>query len=151
MAKKKKAPPKNDFAFEENNDICSFSDIVPNDGICISSFSFGEDFSNDTSVISTTINKTENSNASTMSTENTSSNNTMSFNNRITPVSYGAAPPIDGEAANIKRSYTLRASTIRKINELKSIHPEINVCVSSIVDIAIDHYHNHIINEGGIQ
>ncbi|MVX63654.1 hypothetical protein GKZ28_08090 [Clostridium chromiireducens] len=75
MAKKKKAPPKNDFAFEENN----------------------------------------------------------------------------GETANIKRSYTLRASTIRKINELKSIHPEINVCISSIVDIAIDHYHNHIINEGGIQ
>jgi len=31
------------------------------------------------------------------------------------------------------------------INELKSIHPTINVCVSSIVDIAIDHY--HIVNE----
>ncbi|OOP74341.1 hypothetical protein [Clostridium beijerinckii] len=151
MAKKKKAPPKNDFAFEENNDICSFSNTLPSDGICISSFSFEDNCNNDTSVINTTINKTENSNESTISTESTSSNNPLSFNSRITPVSYGAVPPIDGETANIKRSYTLRSSTIRKINELKSIHPEINVCISSIVDIAIDHYHNHIINEGGIQ
>lgn len=58
------------------------------------------------------------------------------------------APPIDGEYLDIKRTYMLRASTFRKINELKSIHPEINTYVSSIIDIAIAHYYNHIINEG---
>lgn len=39
----------------------------------------------------------------------------------------------------------LRAPTVRKINEL---NPEINTYVSTIVDIAIAHYYNHIINEG---
>jgi len=56
-----------------------------------------------------------------------------------------------GETPTIKRTYTLRDSTIRKINELKNVHPDINVCVSSIVDIALDHYHNYILNEGGTQ
>ncbi|GAA0078925.1 hypothetical protein UT300005_33040 [Clostridium sp. CTA-5] len=80
----------------------------------------------------------------------TSSTNNL-FDNRKTPITNGAAPPIDGEDANIKRSYTLRSSTVRKINELKSIHPDINICVSTIVDIAISYYHNHIINKGGFQ
>jgi hypothetical protein len=30
-------------------------------------------------------------------------------------------PPIDGEYLNVKMTYMLRASTVRKINELKSI------------------------------
>lgn len=45
----------------------------------------------------------------------------------------------------------LRASTVRKINELKSIHPELNTYVSTIVDLAIAHYYNYIVNEGGKQ
>lgn len=45
----------------------------------------------------------------------------------------------------------LRASTVRKINELKSIHPELNTYVSTIVDIAIAHYYDHIVNGDGIQ
>ncbi|MBW6408778.1 hypothetical protein [Clostridium weizhouense] len=83
------------------------------------------------------------------SNNNTSINNL--FDNRKTPIANGAAPPIDGEDANIKRSYTLRNSTVRKINELKSIHPDINICVSTLVDIAISYYHNHILNKGGFQ
>ncbi|NRT69126.1 hypothetical protein B0H69_004638 [Clostridium beijerinckii] len=35
--------------------------------------------------------------------------------------------------------------------KLKSIHPDISICVSTIVDIAIDYYHNHIVTEGGTQ
>jgi hypothetical protein len=38
-----------------------------------------------------------------------------------------------------------------KINELKSIHPDLNTYVSTVVDLAIDHYYNHIINEDGKQ
>lgn len=45
----------------------------------------------------------------------------------------------------------LRASTVRKINELKSIHPDLNTYVSTIVDLAIAHYYNYIVNEGGNQ
>lgn len=45
----------------------------------------------------------------------------------------------------------LRSSTVRKLNELKSIHPDINVCVSTIVDIALDHYYKYITEEGGSQ
>ncbi|NOW04190.1 hypothetical protein BCM20_002624 [Clostridium beijerinckii] len=39
------------------------------------------------------------------------------FDNRRTPLPNGATPAIDGETPNIKRNYTLRSSTIRKINE----------------------------------
>jgi len=45
----------------------------------------------------------------------------------------------------------LRSSTVRKLNELKSIHPDLNAYVSTIVDLAIAHYYEHIINEGGAQ
>ncbi|POO88691.1 hypothetical protein C1H57_24600, partial [Clostridium sp. 2-1] len=83
--------------------------------------------------------------------KNTLSSTKELFDNRRTPLPNGAAPAIDGETPNIKRSYTLRNSTIRKINELKSIHPDINVCVSTIVDVAINYYYNHIANEGGTQ
>lgn len=176
MAKRKKdAIPKNDFASEEEVDVCSFSSSSTIDGNCVNSFSFDEDLDDDINVL--TENKSINFNFSdtnTASANTTASNpkiNTTSesninannnsisspspiykiFDNRRTPIANGATPPIDGEEANIKRSYTLRASTIRKINELKSIHPDINVCVSSIVDIAIDFYHNYITNEGGNQ
>lgn len=53
------------------------------------------------------------------------------------------------ENSTIKISYTLRNSTIRKINELKHLNTDINVCVITIVDIAIDQYNNYIVNEGG--
>ena len=88
-------------------------------------------------------------NISLSTNQSVSNKNNILEDNRKAPIVNGMTPPINGEAPTIKRTYTLRSSTIRKINELKSIHPAINVCVSSIVDIAIDHY--HIVNEGGIQ
>jgi hypothetical protein len=66
--------------------------------------------------------------------------------NRKTPIVNGMAPPIDGEYLGVKRTYILRASTVRKINELKSIHPDLNTYVSTIVDLAIAHYYEHIVN-----
>lgn len=73
------------------------------------------------------------------------------FDNRTTPIANGAAPLIEGEVPDIKRTYMLRASTVRKLNELKSIHPDINVCVSTIVDIALDYYYKSIVKEGKSQ
>ena len=150
---------KNDFEYDEG-EVCGFTSEVPTDGNCISSFSFDDD--SDVKDFETN----SKSNIDTISSSNTNNQNSITdsiriknpristkeiFDNRRTPLPNGAAPAIDGETPTIKRSYTLRSSTIRKINELKSIHPDINVCVSTIVDIAIDCYYNHIVNEGGNQ
>lgn len=55
------------------------------------------------------------------------------------------------EDTTSKRSYMLKTSTIKKLNELKYIHPNLNVYISAIVTAAIDHYYNYIVNEGGKQ
>ncbi|MDR3594606.1 hypothetical protein [Clostridium sp.] len=104
-----------------------------------------------------TINSPTTSNNISMSNSNdtTRSNNQITLNknttledNRKAPVVNGMAPPINGEYLDIKRTYMLRASTVRKINQLKSIHPELNTYVSTIVDLAIAHYYDYIINGG---
>ncbi|KJZ82851.1 MULTISPECIES: hypothetical protein [Clostridium] len=162
--------PKNDFEYDEG-EICGFTSEAPIAGDCISSFSFDDDSdiniiqtnsdckSNNTAIqedpktntASTITSNFENNITNSIERKNTLSSTKELFDNRRTPLPNGAAPAIDGETPTIKRSYTLRSSTIRKINELKSIHPDINVCVSTIVDIAIDYYYNHIVNEGGTQ
>jgi len=68
--------------------------------------------------------------------------------NRKAPIVNGCAPPIDGEYLDRKRTYMLRSSTVRKLNELKSINHDLNTYVSTIVDLAIAHYYDHIVNDG---
>ncbi|MRY42958.1 hypothetical protein GKD46_22630 [Parabacteroides distasonis] len=175
MARRKTSNvPKNDFEYDEG-EVYGFTSDAPIVGDCISSFSFDDDSniniiqtssdskSNNNSIQEDPKNNTQTNTASTINSNfknnitnsieitNTLSSTKELFDNRRTPLPNGATPAIDGETPNIKRSYTLRSSTIRKINELKSIHPDINVCVSTIVDIAIEHYHNHIVNEGSTQ
>ena len=171
MARRKTSNvPKNDFEYDEG-EVYGFTSETPIAGDCISSFSFDD---SDTNIIQTSSDSKSNNTADLEEPKNnittsTSNNNFQDninnsieikntlnstkdiFDNRRTPLPNGATPAIDGETPNIKRSYTLRNSTIRKINELKSIHPDINVCVSTIVDIAINYYHNHIVNEAGTQ
>ncbi|OVE67250.1 hypothetical protein CCS79_14065 [Clostridium diolis] len=170
--KKTSNVPKNDFEYDEG-EVYGFTSESPVAGDCISSFSFDDDFdtiqtnseckSNNTAIQEDPKNNAQTNTASTINSNfknnitnsieitNTLSSTKELFDNRRTPLPNGATPAIDGETPNIKRSYTLRSSTIRKINELKSIHPDINVCVSTIVDIAINYYHNHIVNEDGTQ
>ncbi|HBJ1650187.1 TPA: hypothetical protein LA457_001179 [Clostridium botulinum] len=165
MARKKEFKiDKDDIAYEEEVEECSFTDYIPTGKNSIQLFSMENDLAsenkniNDNNLIMETKedvnetikskpnnpdNKTNNNNFKS----NNLSSNTLLFDNRNTPIANGSTPPIDGEAANIKRSYTLRKSTVRKINEIKSIHPDINVCVSTIVDIAITYYYEHIIND----
>jgi hypothetical protein len=59
----------------------------------------------------------------------------------------GLTPTIDGEAFSIKRGYQFRPSTLRKLFELKSKHPDVNTYLNTILDEAINHYYNYIINE----
>jgi hypothetical protein len=166
--------PKNDFEYDEG-EMCGFTSETSITGECISSFSFDDsdadkiqadskfELNNKTAIqespktnIKSTITFGNSYNTKDNTTDSAETKNTLIstkdiFDNRKTPLPNGAAPAINGETPTIKRSYTLRSSTIRKINELKHLHPDINVCVSTIVDIAIDYYHNHIINEGGTQ
>lgn len=165
MARKKEFKiDKDDIAYEEEVEECCFSDYIPTDGNSIQLFSFEDDLdtesksinNNSNSLLETTeeVNKkieSSSNNSANKTNNNTLKNNNLKsnallFDNRKTPIANGAAPSIDGEPSNIKRSYTLRKSTVRKINEIKSIHPDINVCVSTIVDIAIAYYHEHILN-----
>jgi len=61
----------------------------------------------------------------------------------------GLTPPINGEHYTVKRSYSMRPSTVRKLNALKADHPDVNVLFNTIVDMAISHYYNYIVNEKG--
>ncbi|MCS6131101.1 hypothetical protein DWV13_05505 [Clostridium botulinum] len=56
----------------------------------------------------------------------------------------GLTTPIDGELFNIKRSYQFRSSTLRKLLELKSKDPDINIYLNQIIDKAICFYYDHI-------
>ena len=176
MARRKQNElPKNDFAAKEDLDICSFTSEPIVTGECISSFSFDDDCINENKVdLITTNQNIKNIDTSPKVTndtihfnisstdeqiissnhpnnKNTSNKNNLLNDNRKAPIVNGMAPPINGEYLDVKRTYMLRASTVRKINELKSIHPELNTYVSTIVDLAIAHYYEYIANEGGTQ
>ena len=66
-------------------------------------------------------------------------NNTDILDMRKLSVVNGLTPPIDVEKLEYKRCYMLRFSTLKNLEQIKAMHPEI-VYVSSIVDIAINHY-----------
>lgn len=61
----------------------------------------------------------------------------------------GVTPPINGENFTLKRGYQLRPSTLRKLNELKAKHPDVNVYLNTILDAAINHYYDYIFNKNG--
>ena len=69
----------------------------------------------------------------------TKNNNTDVLDMRKLSVVNGVTPPIDGEKLEYKRCYMLRFSTLKKLEQIKAMHPDI-VYVSSIVDMAINHY-----------
>jgi hypothetical protein len=72
---------------------------------------------------------------------------TSIFSNSLKGI--GMTPAIDGEAFSIKRGYQFRPSTLRKLAELKARHPNVNVYLNTILDEAINHYYNYILNEQG--
>ncbi|MBE6072788.1 MAG: hypothetical protein E7208_12730 [Clostridium butyricum] len=124
---------KNDFEVKEDQYVCSFDVDETSLGECISVFSFDNDKDFDSKSLSSTI--------ISDTCENTNEINNGSENSTI----YN----LEDEASTIKRSYNLRTSTIRKLNELKSIHPNLTVSVSTIVDSALDHYYTYITKESG--
>lgn len=59
----------------------------------------------------------------------------------------GLTPAVNGELFTIKRCYQFRPSTIRKLNEIKAKHPDINVYLNTLIDEAISYYYDCIMNE----
>ena len=165
--KKNDEIPKSDFEVKESQDLLSF-DSDADLGECVAAFNFCDNTDNDLNtssidgdekaiikdtekVLPTFQNNTTSSNIKTaINISNTNKSKDL-FDNRTIPIANGATPILDGETPDVKRTYTLRASTVRKVNELKSIHPDINACVSTIVDRALEHYYKYITEEGGIQ
>ncbi|MBC2459607.1 hypothetical protein [Clostridium beijerinckii] len=166
---------KNDFAPDENEEIIGFTPEPVISGKCISSFSFDDDEDEINTAMSNNSSNNNNNNNNNncsynsnngssiesnnpaliisfddeaASTQNVkASNSNILADNRKVSLANGMAPPIDGEFLDTKRTYMLRSSTVRKVNELKSRHPDLNTYVSTIVDMAIAHYYNYIVNE----
>jgi hypothetical protein len=58
----------------------------------------------------------------------------------------GLTPKIDGESFDIKRSYQFRASTLKKLNQLKGDSDNINIYLNEIIDTAICFYYDSVFN-----
>lgn len=123
------------LSFEENCEEISFDDAPT--GKTIISFSFEE-----------TSDLTENSIPRLNKNIPTPKIFTNIVDNRLGKTdANGVTPTIDGESFDIKRGYVFRKSTIRKLNELKAIHSDINVYLNTLIDEAIVHYYNSIFSE----
>lgn len=122
-----------DLGFEEDIEFNGFDDCIS--GTPVSSFSFNNDFK------------------STNTTSTLPSDSKVNLiDNRIGKSKpNGITPPVNGEKFDLNRTYTFRKSTIRKLNELKAIHPDVSVYLSSILDAAINHYYDYITKNDGKQ
>ncbi|WP_315110771.1 hypothetical protein [Clostridium intestinale] len=57
-------------------------------------------------------------------------------------------PTIDGEEFDVKRTYMMRKSTVKMLNQLKGMSEDVDIHMSTILDIAIRHYFNSVIEDG---
>jgi hypothetical protein len=137
---------KNSTSNVENLDMCVAEDegFIEGDvsfGKSIASFSFG-------AVSDEPVNNEQDAKAS----EQPHSMSNKSIANEMSEVQFystnpkGQTPPIDGESFTIKRGYQFRKSTLKKLNELKANHPDINVYLNTIIDEAISYYYDYIFN-----
>lgn len=56
-------------------------------------------------------------------------------------------PNINGEKFTVKRGYVFRESTLRKLMVLKANHEDINIYMNTIIDMAINHYYDFVMNQ----
>ena len=102
-------------------------------GNLVQGFSFTNEAVNFAHIPPSTIEKTK------VEKQKTKKNNTDILDVIKQSIVNGLTPPIDGEKLEYKRCYMLRFSTLKKLEQIKAMHPDI-VYVSSIVDMAINHY-----------
>lgn len=124
---------------EDDTDDFSFTEGEPKFGKSIATFSFGAN----------NVPSAASPPAAAQSLLQTFSDYPIDKNKPASATPKGITPPIDGEHFTLKRGYQLRPSTLRKLNELKSLHPDVNVYLNTILDAAILHYYNYITKENG--
>lgn len=123
--------------YEEDDD--GFIDGDVNFGVPVATFSFGgilEQLNHEAPI------------KKPAAVEVTSARSDAADQNKNIPLR-GVTPPIDGEHFTLKRGYLFRPSTLRKLNELKAKHPDVNAYLNTILDAAINHYYNYIFNGDG--
>lgn len=122
-----------DICYEEECEEIGFEAPSELKGTLVEGFSFTNEPVNFAPVAKSTPEKPK------VEKQKSKKNNTDILDMRKLSVVNGVTPPIDGEKLEYKRCYMLRFSTLKKLEQIKAMHPDI-VYVSSIVDIAINHY-----------
>ena len=122
-----------DICYEEECEEIGFEAPVEIKGNLVEGFSFTNEPVNIAPIVPTTPEKPK------VEKQKSKKNNTDVLDMRKLSVVNGVTPPIDGEKLEYKRCYMLRFSTLKKLEQIKAMHPDV-VYVSSIVDIAINHY-----------
>lgn len=160
MAVSNKKSRKNDFRFDDEDEdieICSLTEGEPIlEGTLLRSFIFDDSSSepievpvtsyNNIAPISTknsTIEANENLSDKKISSKPEPKENIPDYRfSKSNPC--GRTPPIDGEAFDMVRCYTLRRSTVRMLSKIKVIHQDDNVYLNTIVDEAIRYYYEYL-------
>jgi hypothetical protein len=145
----------NEFADADglNEEIISLSDGAMPDGTTpIKIFSFNNNEGNSSSSDNTLIphndsqdtNEDQNTNDSSNILSSTSTDQVSSPNS--TKVR-GLTPAVNGESFDIKRCYQFRASTLKKLNQIKGESDNVNIYLNEIIDQAICHYYNCVFSK----
>lgn len=163
---KSKNEIKDEFSVDEgkNIDLCGFSDGESKiEGTVLRTFSFNaedeavENFSSAQAPSkAANADLTINENLNNFSEETDVSYNKSSRNSNtkkeivdhrtLKANPNGRTPPVDGEAFDMVRTYSLRRSTVRILSKIKAIHSDDNVYLNTIVDEAIRHYYEYLKN-----
>jgi len=69
--------------------------------------------------------------------------------NDIDDLKGGIYKLIESNEEKVRKTYIIKASTVKMLNELKVNHPNVNVRISKLVDEAIRHYYEYIKEKGG--
>lgn len=130
-------------------EINGFTDCESlDDGIEIKAFSFSDqdDNSNDnTQNIIKSFEYTKSNSSNTKDSYSAENNETSSLS-QIQKVR-GLTPTVNGESFDIKRCYQFRASTLKKLNQIKGESDNINIYLNEIIDQAICHYYDYVLGE----
>lgn len=147
------------LAAEEEVEESGFCDIPA--GTVVANFSFDDGSLNEAEHIEDISKTNEPAAAKTLEEASSAAPNSfdLSLNSsqeitdtrRLKSKPNGKTPTVDGESFEINRTFTLRRSTVRHLSELKAAHPDINVYLNTIVDKAINNYHDYIFNKNGSQ
>jgi hypothetical protein len=146
---KSKGEIKDDFSIDENEalDICTFSEgELKLEGTLLKSFSFDNDGELKEHIASDSADgNTAPLNLSSTKSNSISDDEKEILDHRTLKANpNGKTPPVDGEAFDMVRSYTLRRSTVRILSKIKAIHSDDNVYLNTIVDEAIHYYYEYL-------